>query len=60
MSEPVIYIGVIHSEDFLSGHTGVAARSETFGSVEKVIEYLEQLKQKGNKSPEDLESCFVG
>jgi len=60
MSKPVIYIGVIHEEDLICGHTGVAAISEKFGSVEKVIEYLEQLKKEGNKSPEDLESVFTG
>ena len=60
MSNQVIFVGVIQGSHLQRGWVEDAAVSETFGSVEKVIEYLEQLKQKGNKSPEDLESCFNG
>lgn len=58
MSDQVIFIGVISAESHERGWREDAAISEIFGSVEKVIEYLEKLKQEGNKSPKDLESCF--
>lgn len=60
MSSQVIFIGVIEREHFENGWIEDTIRSRAFGSVEKVIEYLERLKQNGNKSPEDLESVFIG